>query len=105
VPMTVRPFTSPSPKPWQPDVTSRTEYRADIEDYMRDVKAQAIAAGMREEPRPLRQREPKHYEWLVRYQVKGDDLPLIARTSRETQDRVWKGIKDLARNIGLKPRK
>jgi hypothetical protein len=119
LPATVRTFTSPSPKPWQPDVISRVQYRNYICGYRRmdkgrrvyepgyldAVKAQALKAGMTETPRPLREREPKHYDWLVRYQLKGDGLPLIARMSREPAARVWKGIKDLARDIGLEPRK
>jgi hypothetical protein len=104
-PYSVRMFTSPAPKPWQPDVVSRKQYRDYIEGYLDTVKALAIKAGMVEHLPPLKHREPRHYDWLVRFQIMGDGLEQISRAAGESVATIWKGIRDLARDIELKPRR
>ncbi len=71
------------------------------DDYCDQTLAAAEAAGLKLAPR---KRELEHFDWLARYQVKGESFAHIARTpshKRAGRQTVRKAITDLAKYLEL----
>jgi hypothetical protein len=54
------------------------EARRAVDNYCERIKAAALAAGLKHAPR---KREVEHFDWLVRYQVKGESFASIGATA------------------------
>jgi hypothetical protein len=52
--------------------------RQSLQEYCARVEADAVAAGMKRAPR---KRAIEHFDWLVRYQIKGESFASIAKTA------------------------
>jgi hypothetical protein len=72
-----------------------------VDGYCDRVEGAALAAGLKQAPR---KRELEHFDWLVRYQVKGESFAYIAKTAsykiggRQT---VRKAVTELAKYLDL----
>ncbi len=78
------------------------QVRHAVDDYCDRVEEAALAAGLK---RVLRKRGVEHFNWLARYQVKGESFAHIAKTApykfgggRQT---VHKAITELAQYLEL----
>ena len=49
-----------------------------LDDYCNRIEAAALAAGLKRAPR---KREVGHFDWLARYQIKGESFASIAHTA------------------------
>ncbi len=76
-----------------------------IDDYSNRIDTAAEAAGLKRAPR---RREVEHFDWLARYQVKGESFASIANTAsykfQGGRQTVRKAIVALAEYLGLKLR-
>lgn len=78
------------------------EVRGALKQYCDRVAADAAMAGLKRTPR---KREIEHFDWLVRYQIKGESFASIAKTSsykftggRQT---IRKAVVELAHYLAL----
>jgi hypothetical protein len=99
-------------KPFYHDPTwrSRRDFKAYVlaevsratENYCDQVEADALAAGLKRAPR---KRGVEHFDWLARYQVKGEAFASIAETSSQKfvcgRQTVRKAIIELAKYLEL----
>jgi len=79
-----------------------TEVARAIDDYCDRIEAAALAAGLKRAPR---KKGVGHFDWLARYQVKGESFASIAKTAsykfeggRQT---VRKAVVELAKYLEL----
>jgi len=89
---------------------SRAEFKACVqakmeratEDYCDRIDANALAAGLKRAPR---KRQAEHFDWLARYQVKGETFASIAETSSQKfvggRQTVRKAVTELAKYLEL----
>jgi hypothetical protein len=54
------------------------QVRGAVRHYCDRVESDALAAGLKRAPRKA---EDQHFDWLVRYQIKGESFAAIARTA------------------------
>lgn len=78
------------------------QVRQALDEYCDRTEADALTAGLKRAPR---KRETEHFDWLVRYQVRGESFAAIARSSsykfnggRQT---IRKAVVELADYIAL----
>ena len=76
-----------------------------IERYCDRVEGDALAAGLKRSPR---KREVEHFDWLVRYQVKGESFASIAQNAsykfRGGRQTVRKAVVELGKYLSLELR-
>ena len=85
--LTSQPFPVPRPelklRPWDPTLLTRSDYEDEVRSiidrqiarYLDEVEERARAAGLIKTPE---RREPEHFYWLARYQIKGERPAEIA---------------------------
>ena len=78
------------------------EIRQVLKDYCDRIESSAVTAGLKRAPR---RRELEHFDWIVRYQIKGETFASIARNAsykfmggRQT---VRKAVVELAEYLEL----
>jgi hypothetical protein len=78
------------------------EVRQALKDYCDRIEGSAVAVGLKRAPR---RRESEHFDWIVRYQIKGESFASIARKAsykfmggRQT---VRKAVVELAEYLEL----
>ena len=93
-----------------PTWRSRRVFKADVleqvrhalDDYCDQIEAAALAAGLKRAPR---KREVAHFDWLARYQIKGESFASIAHTASNRfeggRQTVRKAIVELAKYLEL----
>jgi len=54
------------------------EVRQALKDYCDRIESSAVAAGLKRAPR---RREPEHFDWIVRYQIKSESFASIAQNA------------------------
>ena len=73
-----------------------------LDDYCNQIEAAALAAGLKRAPR---KREVGHFDWLARYQIKGESFASIAHTAsykfQGGRQTVRKAIIELAKYLEL----
>ena len=89
-----------SPGEFKADVLEQV--REALNDYCARTEAAALAAGLKRAPR---KRELEHFDWLARYQLKGESFSSIAKTTRYKfaggRQTVRKAITELAKFLDL----
>jgi hypothetical protein len=87
---------------WDRD-TARARFEKEFNQYLNDIKNRASHFGQAPE-----KRNPEHYRWLARYQVKGESTVAIWQSLNNDDRRyaaVKKAIRETAMEIGLSRRK
>jgi hypothetical protein len=96
---------------WDPTWLRRADFKKNVleewknalNDYCDRIESAALKEGLKRTPRMT---EDQHFDWLIRYQVKGESFAAIARTistpdhpgRRQT---VHKAITELAQYLSL----
>jgi GNAT superfamily N-acetyltransferase len=70
----------------------------DVDNHCDRIEAAALDAGLK---RVSRKREVEHFDWLVRYQIKGDPYASIAQNASYKFKGGRKAIVDLAEHLAL----
>jgi hypothetical protein len=87
---------------WLPTIQTEREFRDRVEQYIRGVRH--WAADQTLIPTTVKANLARDLHALVEFQVKGDDLTMIARShfgATECEDEARRALSSLARFIGL----
>jgi hypothetical protein len=85
-----------SPPAWDPLYESSEAYALKVASYVKESRATLIARGWRDAPT---KEEPKHFEWLAKFQLRGLTLDAVVDELEDPPDRatVSRGIKQTAK--------
>jgi hypothetical protein len=76
-----------------------------LEHYCDRVEADALAAGLKRSPK---KREIEHFDWLARYQIKGESFASVAQNAsyrfKGGRQTVRKAVAELAEYLSLRLR-
>ncbi len=109
LPFAIKPLR-PGPFLHDPTWRTRRDFKAyvlrkvarAIDDYCDRIEAAALDAGLKRAPR---KKGVDHFDWLARYQVKGESFAFIAKTAsykfKGGRQTVHKAITELAKYLAL----